>query len=111
MQHIILKIIEVSMSENIFDFSKQKINGQNNTQKSENEHQNIDENMVNDYLNKYKGYSQEQLIDEFLKVTNESRKSGTLDSQKINEVVSKLTPFLSDSQKKGLNDLLNKLNV
>ena len=50
MQHIILKIIEVSMSENIFDFSKQKINGQNNTQKSENEHQNIDENMVNDYL-------------------------------------------------------------
>lgn len=99
------------MSDNIFDFSEQKIKREDNIYKQKNDNQSIDENMVNDYLNKYKDYSQEQLIDEFLKVTNESRKSGALDSKKINEVVSKLTPFLSDSQKKGLDDLLNKINV
>ena len=99
------------MSDNIFDFSEQKIKREDNIHKQKNDNQSIGENMVNDYLNKYKDYSQEQLIDEFLKITNESRKSGALDSQKISEVVSKLTPFLSDSQKKGLDDLLNKLNV
>lgn len=99
------------MSDNIFDFANKKIDKKQSDQTQEKNKKNlVDEKIINDYVNKYKDYNQEQLVDEFLKVTNESRKSGALDNNKINDVVNKLTPFLTDEQKKGLDNLLKRLD-
>lgn len=59
---------------------------------------------------KYKNYSQQDLISEFLSSSKQKLKQGTLTQNQINSTVNALIPFLNDSQKQALSQLLEQLN-
>lgn len=59
---------------------------------------------------KYQNYSQEELMDEFLKTSKQKLKEGSLTSDKLQNTVNSLSPFLNNNQKEFLKGLLDKLN-
>lgn len=62
---------------------------------------------VEDYMNKYSNLSQEELMKEFLKVSNEKKRNGGFSASEINNIKSTLAPFLNDEQKLNLDNLIN----
>ena len=85
-----------------------KFNNTNN-QKSDFKVKNneINEKEFVDNVNKYKNYSHNELMNEFLKKSKEMRGDGKLDNTKIKEIYTSLEPLLNDEQKENLKNLLN----
>ena len=59
-------------------------------------------------INKYSQYSAEELTGEFLKMAEEKRSKGTLDSDLL-RYKNVLEPYLTAEQKNRMNDLFNKV--
>ena len=119
---------------NELNFKNNKFNNQNLSEKAtEKNNQNINNEKINENLNKnfnyknfegseagqqakniyekYKGYSQDELMQEFLSTTKQKLSNGSLNKTQLDNTISKLIPFLNDSQKEILKGLINKLDV
>lgn len=60
-------------------------------------------------IEKYKSYSNEQLLSELLKEVNIQKRSGNLTDEKLKEIVGSLSPFLDEKQKEKLNEIVKML--
>lgn len=109
--------------ENFKQNSKSSLDENNNYNKDNNyKNKNFDsnnksasnkENLTEEAKNlyeKYKDYSQTDLISEFLTTSKQKLNNGTLTQEKINNTANALLPFLNNDQKNMLSQILGKLN-
>lgn len=106
--------------KNLFDFADEDVqnfissdNCKNENIKdnasSSNSKEEVEKEAKNLY-NKYKNYSQDELLNEFLSTSKSKLKDGSLTKEKINSTISSLSPFLNSSQKEYLKDLIGRLD-
>ena len=108
------------MSRNLFDFSSEKIKGNEQLHKSKLEEkvdtsklENIDQSTLNEASNlydKYKNYSTEELTSEFVNLSKKRLKDGSLTKEKLNSTLSSLSSVLSPQQKQFFESLLGELD-
>ncbi len=114
------------MSKNLFDYGEENVENLNeeklfNSNDSNNTLHNNDNNFKNNsaasaveeeaktLYEKYKDYSQDNLIQEFLSTSKEKLMDGSLSQDKINSTANALLPYLNDSQKQMMKSLLEQL--
>lgn len=79
------------------DLNNDKINNATNQSKEK----------MEDLIDKYSKYSENDLMNEFLKLTYEKKKKGELNETEINSLKQTIMPFLNDEQKNNLDRLMN----
>ena len=79
------------------DFTKADINKESDRNKEK----------VEDYLNKYSGLNNDELMREFIKASMEKKKNGGFSAGEIENIRATLSPFLNSEQKKNLENLIN----
>ena len=82
-------------------------------QSSKNHAKNIDESTLQSAkqtYEKYKNFSQNELVDEFVSLSKERLKNGSLSPQKLKTVVDEISPFLNNTQKDFLKNLMGKID-
>ena len=66
--------------------------------------------MDNDYLqgliNNYSKLSQDELMSEFMKLSAEKKRNGTLNNTEINRIKTTIFPYLNDGQKQMFENLM-----
>ena len=70
--------------------------------------QNFGQN-AQDVFNKYSGYSQSELMQEFLNQTAIQKQKGTLSPEKLDEIKDVLLPYLNNNQRETLEQILNRI--
>ena len=80
---------------------------------SENKKQNHEEEVndkvkknIEDKVDYYSNFSNDELYNEFLKEVNKGKKNGTINKQKLNEIKETILPFLDNDKRKKLDELL-----
>ena len=61
-------------------------------------------------IKNYSSYSEEELISEFLRLTNEGKKNGTLNTERLKQLSQTVKPMLNEKQQKMLDMFLNYVN-
>ena len=84
------------------DFVKEDKNKDIDSSKDQSTTDNIEE-----IINKYSGYSETDLMKEFVKESERKKQSGDFTDEKINSIKNILSPYLDETQKEKLNELLN----
>lgn len=107
------------MAKNLFDFGDEKIDNskQNNSkvkeENSKNNKQDYNKNQTQkeaeNLYEKYKNFSQSELIDEFLNTSKQKINEGSLSKDKISQTANLLSPYLNEQQKQFLNSLMDKI--
>ncbi len=67
------------------------------------------EEQVKQTYEKYKDYSQEQLMQELFRTVNAQKRNGSFDKKQLESMLSLIMPSLSDEQKSKMQALLNSL--
>ncbi len=105
------------MKRNLSDFSNEKLEPNEKFNDLKNKADFIaastDEktkNEVNDLYNKYKNYSEQDLMSEFLSTARNKLQNGELTHDKLQNTIASLSPFLNDSQKAYLDNLIRKID-
>lgn len=65
---------------------------------------------LEDLMEKYKGLSKQELMQEFLNESKKQKQSGELDKNKIENIKKTLTPFLDNNQQQNLQNLMDLIN-
>lgn len=65
------------------------------------------EKVVEGYMNKYKNFSQQDLLNEFVKLTNQKKANGEFNQAEIDRIKETLNPYLTNEQKQNLENLIN----
>lgn len=102
-----------AMGKNLFDFANERIDDEEINRVKKEAEESIDDETkatAKDLYEKYKNYSKEDLADEFVSASKSKIKQGKLTTEKIKDTLQKLSPYISDNQKKFLEDLLSKIN-
>jgi len=60
-------------------------------------------------INKYKGYSKEELYAEFLRVASTQKAQGKLNKQELNNIYSTLSAYMNESEREKIKNLINKI--
>lgn len=101
------------MSKNLFDFASENIHKENNTIDEEKLKQSIDQDTLGEaskMYDKYKDYSTEDLSGEFVNLSRQRLKDGTLTKEKLTSTLSSISPFLSPSQRDFISQLIGKID-
>lgn len=67
------------------------------------------EKQVEKLYNTYKGKSEDELLFELVNHVTKQKENGTFDYQNLENILSKIMPFLNDRQKEKLNDVLKQI--
>lgn len=97
------------MKKNLFDFGDEKLSEDYLKDQAEN----LDENtkkQAEDYYEKYKNYSKDELMQEFLNQTKNNIARGSFSKEKFESTISSLMPFLNEEQKNFLNYLKGQID-
>ena len=89
------------MSKNIFDYE------QNSKEDINTEQQKSVEEMI-DY---YQNFSQDDLVKELFKVASSEKEKGNLTREKLEEIKNTILPYLNQNQIDFFEKLIEKLNV
>ncbi|MBE5757502.1 MAG: hypothetical protein E7345_01040 [Clostridiales bacterium] len=96
---------------NFSDFIKNENNTYKNNNESNMKNNNIDENAnkikLEEMINNYKGLSQSELMNEFIKMTMKKKKDGTLKESELENIKKTILPYLTEEQKTNLENILN----
>ena len=102
------------MKESLFEFSKSHHddNGPKDKEKSDfseniNKNQNEEAKIIFD---KYKNYSKDELLTEFLSSTRKRLSDGSLSREKFNSTINAILPFLDENGKETLRELVGKID-
>jgi len=68
---------------------------------------NLNKNDLEELLSKYSSYNQNELLNEFIKLTYEKKQKGELDAKEINNLKQTIVPFLNNEQKENLDKILS----
>lgn len=91
---------------NFSDFIKNEKND-NYTSTINTEEKQVDKDKLEDMIENYSHLSQDELMNEFLKLTMEKKKKGALTDSELNNIKSTILPFLNEEQKSNLEKVLN----
>ena len=80
----------------------------NNIKDNLDEQKNQKEELQNMY-DKYKTYSNEDLMQELLNKTNEQKNKGEFDYEKLRSSIDSLSPFLTSEQQNTIKGIMEKL--
>lgn len=69
----------------------------------------ISEDDIKKKIEKYKNYSNQQLLTELLAEANKQKMSGNLTEQKLQQMIEGISPYLDDAQKQKLNEIAKLL--
>lgn len=69
---------------------------------------NEDKENIENIINKYSNFTSDELMQEFLKLTENKRNNGTLNGD-LERMKNTLTPFLNREQLDRMNDIINKV--
>lgn len=105
------------MSKNIRNFkgynnqsnNKSNCNNGNNYAGGNNYNKSDVEQDVKNQFNKYSGYSENQLIDEFYKEVYRQQKLGNLNPQMLQNFYNMMAPNMTPAQKKKMKDLIDSV--
>lgn len=64
------------------------------------------EGEINDLVNKYRGYSEDELVNEFVRQTNFKRQNGEMDDAGLDRIKDTLSPYLNKEQQARLNEII-----
>jgi hypothetical protein len=67
------------------------------------------EERVKQTYEKYKNYSQDELLQELMRSVNAQKQNGTFDKQRLISTLSLVLPSLNDEQRSKLEELLSRL--
>lgn len=87
---------------NFSDFIKENKDDVNTNTKIEKQ----DNKKIEDMIDKYSKYSNDKLLSEFMKLTLEKKKNGTLTEGELNKLKSTLEPFLNLEQQSMLHKII-----
>ena len=62
---------------------------------------------VESYMNKYINLSQQDLMKEFMKLTNQRKANGEFNQAEIDKIQETLNPYLTEEQKHNLESIIN----
>ena len=62
---------------------------------------------VESYMNKYINLSQQDLMKEFMKLTNQRKANGEFNQAEIDKIKETLNPYLTEEQKHNLESIIN----
>lgn len=65
-----------------------------------------DKEVAGDYIKKYDGFSEEQLIDELVKNVKKSKDSGSYSSEQMKTFIDMVSPQMTAEQRTKLNNLV-----
>ncbi len=71
--------------------------------------QNFSEDNIKSTYEKYRGYSQNELYNEFIKETAKQKANGSLNAEKLNQIKNTIMPYLSPAEQETLNKILNEI--
>lgn len=69
----------------------------------------VSEENLSKLIDKYSTYSQDDLMEEFVKEGARKKENGELSDENLLKIKNVLTPYLNSEQQQKLNDLLNKV--
>ena len=98
------------MENSFSDFVNNQQNNTNTTDKFEEAKQKVQSQVMSGFeelIKNYSNYSEEELISEFLRLTNEGKKNGTLNTERLKQLSSTVKPMLTPKQQKMLDMFLN----
>ncbi len=84
------------------------VNGKNNTNNKNYTKQDA-EDEVQSQFNKYSGYSENQLIDEFYKEVYKQKQLGNLSPEMLQNFYNMMAPNMSSEQKKKMKGLIDSI--
>ncbi|MBQ9793055.1 MAG: hypothetical protein IJW32_04910 [Clostridia bacterium] len=96
------------MSKNLFDFTQENIENNNNFSQKNNKKEDVEQ--AKDIYQKYKDMSQNDLINEFVSTSKQKINEGSISKEKITQTANVLTPYLNEQQRELLSKLMDKLN-
>ena len=67
------------------------------------------EEKVKQTYEKYKNYSQDELLQELMRSVNAQKQNGTFDKERLLSTLSVVLPSLNDEQRSKLEELLSRL--
>ncbi len=69
----------------------------------------VDNHNFDELINKYKGKSKEELLSELMKVASTEKSKGNLSRTQLENIFSTLSPYLSESEKQNLKNLIKMI--
>ena len=105
------------MRESLFEYGKNNYDN-DESKKTNNKEQNNFSSKTNNNLNeeakgifdKYKNYSKDELLSEFLSSTKKRLNDGSLSREKLNSTINTIMPFLDENGKEVLRGLVGKID-
>lgn len=104
------------MKDNLFDFADKNFEENKKdeelTEELKKRAENIDKTTkenINNLYNKYKNYSEQDLLNEFLTTSKDKIKDGSLSKEKLESTINTLSPYITSEQKSFLDNLIKKL--
>lgn len=104
------------MKDNLFDFADKNFDENKKDEKLTEElkkrAEKIDKTTkenINNLYNKYKNYSEQDLLNEFLATSKDKIKDGSLSKEKLEGTINTLSPYITSEQKSFLDNLIKKL--
>ena len=82
---------------------------QNNSEKTQKEPTKEFSQNIENLYDKYKDFSQDELMQELAKNVNIQKQNGTFDFEHISNSVNMILPYLNEQQKQTIISLLNNL--
>lgn len=100
------------MSKNLFDFGDEKLEEiiKNEKKIEEKLLENNNTKNVKNLYDKYKNYSQDELMNEFLTTSRQKIKNGSLTMEGLQNTIKNLAPFLNSEQIEFLKGIVNKVD-
>ena len=100
------------MKKNLSDFANEKVckDNPNITQEDINGIDDSTQQEVKDLYEKYKNYSQDELLNEFLTSSKKKINQGSLSKEKLESTIDSLSPYINSEQKSFLDNLIKKLD-
>ena len=92
---------------NFSDFIKNEKHSDNINNTKTNDEKQVNKDDLEDMINSYSKLGQDELLNEFMKLTLEKKKKGVLDEKELNNIKSTIEPFLNEEQKSILDKILN----
>ena len=85
------------------------ISEENHTSEAKND-TNLNKEEMEDLINKYSKYSEDDLMMEFMKMTYDKKKKGDLGSEELMNIKNTIEPFLNSEQKTKLEKIINMVD-
>lgn len=92
---------------NFSDFIKSDKKDLNSKETQINNNAEVNKENLEEMIENYSKFSQDELLNEFMKLTLEKKKKGILDEKELNNIKSTIEPFLNDEQKNNLEKIFN----